>query len=401
MKPLDSLNFSVHALTAYRSRTLLMLLAMSIGVASVVLLTSLGEGARRYVVGEFASLGTDMLIIMPGRSETTGGLPPMLGETPQDLTLDDSQALYRSSAIQYVAPMVAGNAPVSFQQLERELMILGTTSEFMEVRQLEMSRGKFLPDGDPSRARAVCVLGEKAKQELFGNKKALGQWVRINDRRVRVIGVLKSSGAALSADLNDVAIIPVATAQALFDTESMFRVFVQAKSREAISRAEQAAINIIRERHNGEDDVTVIQQDALLSTFDRIFSALTFTVGGIAAISLGVAGILIMNVMLIAVSQRTREIGLLKAVGAHRQQITQFFLIEAALLATIGAVIGLVIAYLGTRVIAHHMPNFPINIPTWSPIAAVATAVITGVFFGLLPARQAARLDPVIALGKR
>lgn len=401
MRFIDSTSFCFHALSAHRSRTSLMLLAMSIGVASVVVLTSLGEGARLYVVSQFASLGSDMLIVVPGRAETTGAMPPLLGEIPRDLTLDDSLALYRERSIEYVAPLLAGTAPVSNKQLERELTVIGSTPEYFKVRKLTMLQGKFLPPGDPKRARQVCVLGEKAKNELFGSGRAIGKWVRINDRRFRVIGVLKSAGAALGAGLNDAVVIPVAAAQALFNSNSMFRVLVQAKNRQSIARAQSAMIKILRERHDGEDDVTVIQQDAMLATFDRIFSALTFTVAGIAAISLGVAGVLIMNVMLIAISQRTHEIGLLKAIGAHRRQIIQLFLLEAALLAIFGAIIGLLIAYLMSSIIAQMMPSFPVTIPTWSPIVAVVTAIATGLVFGIMPARNAAALNPVIALGKR
>lgn len=401
MRISDSVSFSFHALAAHRSRTSLMLLAMSIGVASVIVLTTLGESARLYVVGQFASLGSDMLIVMPGRAETTGAMPPMLGEIPRDLTLEDSLALYRDRSIEYVAPMLVGSAPVSNKQLERELMVIGSTPEFFKVRKLTMLRGKFLPVGDPNRASQICVLGEKAKTELFGTNRAVGQWVRINDRRFRVIGVLKSAGAALGAGLNDVAIVPVAAAQALFDSESMFRVLVQAKNRESIPKAQSAMKKILRERHDGEDDVTIIQQDALLATFDRIFTALTLTVAGVAAISLGVAGVLIMNVMLIAISQRTHEIGLLKAVGANRHQIIRFFLVEAALLAGFGATLGLLVAYLAAYIIGQTLPSFPLSTPIWSPIVAVFTAIATGLIFGLLPARNAAELNPVTALGKR
>jgi len=396
----DSFFFSLQALLAYRSRTFLMLLAMSIGVASVVVLTALGEGARQYIVNQFSSLGTHLIIVLPGRAETTGSLPPMLGETPRDLTLEDSLALYRSSSVDYVAPIIAGSAPVSHQQLEREVTILGSTPELYIVRKLAMSRGQFLPSGDPSRAVAVCVLGETVKQELFGEQNPIGKWVRINDRRFRVIGVLKSLGPSLGMDMKDVVIIPVASAQNLFNAESMFRILVQAKSRESIQKAIQTVTDIIRERHEGEDDVTVIQQDALLKTFDRIFTALTFTVAGIAAISLGVAGVLIMNVMLIAISQRTHEIGVLKALGAYRQHILQLFLVEAGLLSISGALIGLVIAYPTTRLILYAYPEFPVTIPAWSPIAAVMIAISTGLLFGWLPARRAADLEPVIALSK-
>jgi putative ABC transport system permease protein len=401
MKVEDTLQFGMRALTGFRTRTWLMLLAMAIGVGSVVVLSSLGDGARRYVTGEFAELGTHLLIVLPGRSETTGGHPPLMGEVPRDLTLQDAQALLRSSAIKQVAPIVVGSAPVSVEQLEREIMILGATPELYPIRHLELSRGKFLPAGDVEQGAAVAVLGSKVKRELFGNRRALGEWVRIGDRRFRVIGILKDKGQSLGTDISDVAIIPVATAQALFDQPSLFRILVQAKGPDAAAPAEQAIIDIIRQRHDGEDDVTVITQDAVLATFDGIFRALTLTVVGIAAISLGVAGILIMNVMLVAVSQRTPEIGLLKALGAPQKQILRLFLMEAALLSLLGAALGVVVSLFGVWALGRAFPDFPFEIPLWAVGASVGVALGTGLLFGVLPARKAARLDPVEALSRR
>ena len=316
MKVTDAGRFCLRSLSGYPLRTGLMLLAMAIGVGAVVVLTALAEGARIYVSGQFTSLGTHLLIVLPGRSETVGGPPPMMGETPRDLTLEDALALTRSRSIRRVAPIIAGSAPVARGRLERETTILGSTAELYAVRSLGMAQGRFLPAGEALRAEALCVVGHKLKKELFGNSSPLGRFVRIGDRRFKVIGVLSEKGQSMGVDMGDVAIIPVASARALFNQASLFRILIQARSRETIQHAKKDAIDILRERHDGEEDVTVITQDAVLATFDRIFTALTLALAGIAAVSLGVAGILIMNVMLIAVSQRTAEIGLLKAVGS-------------------------------------------------------------------------------------
>jgi putative ABC transport system permease protein len=401
MKVEDILQFSIRASMAYRFRTLLMLIAMAIGVASVVILTTLGEGARQYVTSQFSALGTHLLIVLPGRSETTGGPPPLLGETPRDLTLEDALALNRSASVRRIAPVTVGSAPVSWKQLEREVIILGSTSELYEVRHLSMGQGRFLPPGDPTRGEAVCVMGYKVKNELFGNQSPLGEWVRIGDRRFRVVGVLAKKGQSLGLDLGDVVIIPVASAQTLFNASGLFRILVQATTHEAIPKAKQTILNIIRERHDGEDDITVITQDAVISTFDRIFTALTLTVAGIAAISLSVAGILIMNVMLVAVSQRTSEVGLLKALGAPRRQIMRLFLAESAMLSLAGAALGLIVAFAGTWILARIFPAFPIRMPPWALAAAIGVSLLTGLVFGVLPARRAARLDPVQALSRR
>ena len=401
MRPEDVLRFSGRTLHGFQVRSLLLFLAMGIAVSSVVLLTSLGEGARRYVVQQFTSLGSHLLIVLPGRNETTGGAPPLLGVTPRDLTLDDAMALYRSHRVRHVAPLTVGSAPVSRGSREREVMILGSTHAFFTVRKLEMAQGQFLPEMDPDRALNVAVIGSQVKTELFDNRRALGEWVRINDRRFRVIGVLADMGHSLGANIRDVVIIPVASAQQLFNTSGLFRVMVEAGSRDELQPARDDILDIIRVRHDGDDDVTVITQDAMLSTFDRIFQALTFTVGGIAAISLAVAGILIMNVMLVSVSQRTPEVGLLKALGASGSQILWLFLTEAAWLSLVGAVLGVVVAMAGVAVMARVFPEFPVEIPMWAFVSSLLVAVLTGMVFGIMPARRAARLDPVAALTGR
>jgi len=401
MRAPDLLRFASASLSGARTRTLLMLLAMSIGVASVVVLTALGEGARRYVVGEFAQLGSHLLIMLPGRSETTGGAPPLFGETPRDLTLGDALALLRERSIARVAPLTVGSAPVSHGSREREVTVIGATHDFFPIRHLEVGAGQPLPVMDVERASNIAVLGSGLRRELFGGRGALGQWIRINDRRFRVIGILADGGESLGQNLDDMVVIPVAAAQSLFNAPSLFRVLIQARSEQDIERAKAAARNIIRDRHDGEDDVTLITQDALLSTFDRILRALTYTVGGIAAISLAVAGILIMNVMLVAVSQRVAEIGLLKALGAAERQVLQLFLVEAVMLAGIGALLGVMLAVVGIVVLRHLFPAFPIAAPLWAPLAAVTVAVTSGLLFGVLPARRAARLDPVRALTGR
>ncbi|MDP3694491.1 MAG: ABC transporter permease [Desulfocapsaceae bacterium] len=396
----DILSFSTHAATANRGRTLLMLLAMAIAVSSVVVLISLGDSARHYVIDQFATLGTNLLIVLPGRSETTGGPPPLLGETPRDLTLGDAMALTRIRTVRRVSSIIAGSAPVSVGHLERELLVLGSTSELYEIRHLALNQGSFLPPGEPTRAEAVCVIGLKGKKELFGNQPAIGQWLRIGDRRFRVIGIL-SPGVSLGEDLGEVVIIPVAAAQALFNRSSLFRVLVETTSSAGMEQTRQAILDTIRVRHEGEDDITVITQDAVLTTFDRIFKALTLSVAGIAAISLVVAGIMIMNVMLVAVSNRRAEIGLLKALGASRTQILGLFLTESTILSSIGAGIGLLLALLGMRLAAFLFPEFPLHLAPWSSTIALGVALITGIIFGVLPARRAADLEPAFALARR
>ncbi len=399
---LDAMRFAWGGLRGFRSRAMLMVLSMAIGVAAVVVLTALGEGARRYIVNQFSALGTNLLIVFPGRTETGGtGTGMLIGQTPRDLTLDDALALTRSPAVAAVAPLTIGTALLSYGGRSRETTVLGTSAHWKDIRRIEMQAGSFLPAGDPRAATPVCVIGDTVRDELFGSEVAVGKLVRVGDRRYRVIGVMAAHGESLGFNMDEIVIVPVAAAQALFNTSSLLRVLVEARTRESIPHAKAQAEAILQTRHEGERDVTVVTQDAVLETFDRILRALTLAVGGIAGISLAVAGILIMNVMLIAVSQRRQEIGLLKAVGATGAQIRTLFLIEALLLAMLGAAAGLILGLAGSAAIRQLYPTLPAHAPGWAVGAALATAAITSVVFTLLPARRAARLDPVLALSRR
>jgi len=376
-----------------------MLAAMAIGVASVLMLTALGEGARRYINNEFSSLGTNLVIVFPGYSETSGLNPiAVVGSTPRDLTLDDAQALTRNRNIRRIAPINIGSVNASFQGRSREVPIIGSNTELLTIRRWELAQGHFLPDTDLDRATPVCIIGSNIREQLFASQAAVGQWLRLGDRRFRVIGILASEGRSIGVDVQDTIIIPVASAQQLFNTPSLFRILVEAKTRAAIEPVKQAVIDILKQRHQGKQDVTVITQDAVLLTFDRILSALTYAIGGIAAISLAVAGILIMNVMLVAVSQRTAEIGLLKALGAPQALIIRLILFEAILLSACGAIIGLILGQLGCLAIRQLLPQLPAYAPLWAILTAVSVSLFAGLIFSLLPARQAARLDPVLAL---
>ena len=398
----DVIRFSAGSLRGFPSRTVLMLVAMAIGVCAVVVLTSLGEGARRYVSNEFASLGTNLIIVFPGRSETAGINPTtMMGETPRDLTLDDARSLLRSYNVRRIAPINVGSAEVSWQGRSRDVVILGSSHDLLELRHWETGQGRFLPQADLDLATPVAVIGSKIRNELFGANRALGEWLRIGDRRFRVIGIMGSEGRSIGVDVQETVIIPVASAQQMFNTASLFRILVEAKSRDAIKEVKAFVIDTLQQRHQGEKDVTVITQDAVLKTFDRILGALTYAVGGIAAISLAVAGILIMNVMLVAVSQRTAEIGLLKALGASPRQIIILILTEAMMLSALGAGTGLLLGQLGSLLVRQAFPVLPAYAPAWASVAALVVALITGLLFSLMPARRAARLDPVLALSRR
>lgn len=401
MRTLGQWHYAAQALRGLRLRTLLILLAMGIGVAAVIVLTALGEGARRYVVDQFSSLGSNLLIVLPGRSETRGSLPPLLGETPRPLTLDDGLALARAAGVRRVAPLSVGGAEISFGARSRESTVIGTTADYALLRRLNMAQGRFIATPDPRAMGNECVVGSKVRHELLGNRPALGEWLRLGDRRCRVVGVLGTATVALGVDMGEIVILPIASALNLFNTDSLFRVLVETRARDALEEAKEAVRSAVRARHEGEDDVTVITQDAMVSTFDRILTTLTYGVAAIAAVALIVAGILVMNVMLVAVARRTPEIGLLKALGAEPALVQSLFLAEAAALAVAGSAFGLIVGQAGVLVLNRLYPTLAFAAPWWAFAAAPGVAIGAGVLFGWLPARRAARLDPVLALTRR
>ncbi len=399
MRFADLMQFAAGGLKGHRLRTSLSLLGVGIGVASVILLTGLGEGARLYIAGEFASLGSNLLIIVPGKTETAG-LAPLVSTAPHDLTREDAEALpLKVSAIRRVAPVVVGTASANSGERSREVTVVGSTRDLLHIRHLEMASGRFLPSDQPD--APVCVLGAKVQRELFPDQNPLGQLVRIGEWRFRVIGVLAPRGTSIGMNLDEVAEVPVGTALRLFNRQSLFRILAEVDSHDQLDQARRAAVAVLTERHAGEEDVTVLTQDSVLGAFDMIFKTLTAALAGIAAISLGVAGIGIMNVMLVSVSERTREIGLLKAVGVTHRQVIAVFLVEAAILSTAGGAVGLLAGTGAGRLLQGFYPEFPFHSPGWAIGAALAVSCVVGLLFGLLPARKAARLDPVQALMMR
>ena len=378
----------------------MLLIATSIGVMAVILLTAVGEGARDYITGEFRSLGTNLLIVIPGRNETSGGGSPagLAGLSPRPLTIEDAQSLSQIDNIRRIAPLVMGEAPAQYDGLERAAPIIGTTPEFLIIRQWEMESGSFLPGASMRYSPPVCAIGKEIKSELFGDDIAIGEWMRIGDRRCRVAGVIAEEGRTIGLDVQKAVVIPVALGTALFNRDSLFRIMVDVENSSRMDQTKQSILSLIKRRHQGKEDITVIKQDTVLQSFDNIFNVLTMALGSIASISLFVAGILIMNVMLVAVSQRQAEIGLLKAIGAKNKQINHLFVVEAIMLSGLGAIMGLILGHSVTYALKVAFPTFNFLPPMWASYVSLIVALLSGIVFGLLPARRAAKLDPVEAL---
>ena len=396
----DALGFAGRALRGHRLRSGLSLLGVAIGVAAVVLLTALGEGALRYVTKQFSEIGAEVLIVVPGKTETTGMMPGVAG-VPNDLTLADAEAVARRiQGVRRIAPIAMGTETVAYGERRRQVAIVGSTREFFALRRLEVSRGSLLPAADMNRGAALALIGSTVARELFPAQDPLGRVIRVAGLRARVIGVLEPRGTHMGMDLNEVVVLPVATAMRLFNRRSLFRLMVELERYEDLAPKKVEIIALLTERHD-EEDVTVLTQDSILESLSSIVRVLTLALAAIAAVSLGVAGTGIMNVMLVSVAERTSEVGLMRAVGVARRQVLAIFLVEAALLSAVGGVLGLVLGWLGTRVLVALYPAMPASPPLWAVVASLVLATTVGVVFGLWPARQATRLDPVRALAPR
>jgi len=398
MSTVDLFRFAWQALTQNRRRSGLSLLGVVIGVVAVVSLTAIGEGALRFVTDQFVSLGTSIVIVAPGKNETTGGIPMGVGGVPNDLTLQDTIAVERRvQSVRVAVPVSFSTDSIDYAERSRMVTIVGVSSEFKRLQRLEMASGSFLPKSHRDRGAAVVVLGRTVARELFGIENPLGATVRIGGWRMRVIGVLAESGTQLGMQIDDNVFVPTATGMRMANKSSVSRIMLELFPKADPELAIEEVKALLIERHD-EEDFTCISQDAVMNSLSSILRMLTLAVAGIAAISLAVAGIGIMNVMLVSVSERTGEVGLLKALGANERQILAIFLVEAALLSTAGGVVGLV---LGTAIVMlgnSFYPAVEIVTPLWAIGAVMLLSIGTGVVFGVLPAWRAAGLDPVAAL---
>jgi putative ABC transport system permease protein len=397
MNTRDLLRLAWQAVWFHRQRSVLTMLGILIGIASVILLTSIGEGARVYILSQFTQFGTTLVGISPGRIETTG-LPGALGTTIHPLTLADAAALERIRGVERVVPVVAGTAPVGQTGKTRHTFVYGVTAAAPDVWRMRVRGGRFLPASDPDQAAPVAVLGPKLKRELFGEQNCLGRHVRISGERFLVIGLMEPKGQFLGFDIDDSAYIPVASARQLFNREALHEIDVLIANASMIEPVAKRIKEVLIERHGHEQDFTITTQTGMLETLDRIIRMVSMAVGGIGAISLLVGAIGILTIMWISVNERTSEIGLARAVGATSGQILVLYLSEAALLSTLGGVLGVATGLGLSRLLHAYVPALPVQTPLAYVFLALAVSLIVGVASGLLPARKASSLDPVVAL---
>jgi len=397
MRLRDAFPLAMNAVISHRLRSVLTMLGILIGIASVILLTSIGEGTRQYVLSEFTQFGTNLLAIAPGRTMTTGQ-PGALSATVRKLTLEDAEAILRVPGVDKMVPISMGMARVEANGKGRSVFIYGVNSDVPNVWKFRIRQGRFLPAGDSRRSAPLAVLGPKLKRELLGEENALGRYVRIGSRRFLVIGVMEPKGMILGMDIDDSAYIPVAAAQQLFNRDELMEIDVTFSTHMDSAWIVKGIRELLIERHDGHEDFTITTQTEMLDVMGRILGIISMAVGGIGGISLVVGAIGILTMMWISVNERTSEIGLAKAVGAGRGQILTIFLLEAVLLSVGGGILGIVMGLGAARLLQWVLPGLPVETPIAYVAAALIVSLVVGLASGVLPARRAAALDPVEAL---
>ena len=392
----DLVRLALGAVRAHRLRSFLSMLGIAIGVAAVILLTSIGEGTRVYVLSQFTQFGTNIMAVNPGKSKTLG-IPGVLGGSQRKLTLDDAEALARIPGIETMVPVTMGLARVEAGGRARSVSVLGATPDLPTLWKFGARQGSFWPKGDPRRGSAVAVLGPKLARELFGAASPLGELVRIAGGRFRVIGVMQPKGQMMGFDVDDIAIVPVASALGLFNQDELFEIDLIYSNMNETARVAAEVRRVLAVRH-GEEDFTVTTQAAMLDVFGKVMDVITMAVGAIASISLLVGATGILTMMWIAVGERVGEIGLLRALGATAVQVQAMFLAEAMALATLGGLAGIAIGLGLGALLRLAVPGLPVETPVRFVLAGLATSVATGLVAGVAPARRAAALDPIEAL---
>ncbi|MCG6868004.1 MAG: ABC transporter permease [Gammaproteobacteria bacterium] len=396
MRARDFLRLTSSSLTARRMRSFLTALGIAVGIAAVVLLTSIGEGVHRFVLSEFTQFGTTLVGINPGKATTAGTSMGAFG-TDRPLTIEDALALKKLPFARAVVPLVQGNAEVEAGNRRRRTTVYGVGPMMPEAFSMKVRSGRFLPADNPTAPRAFAVLGSKLRQELFAGRSPLGQRITIGGNRYRVIGIMESKGTVLGFDLDDTVYIPAARALGLFNNESLFEIDLMYDKDTPVEKVVEGIEDTLKARH-GKDDVTITTQQQMLDVLGAILDILTIAVSAIGGISLLVGAIGIVTIMTIAINERTNEIGLLRALGARRSQILALFLGEAIVLAAAGGLSGLALG-LGIAWALHAaLPALPVHVPMFYVLLAEAIAIVIGLVAGVVPAVRAAQMDPVEAL---
>ena len=402
----ETIRTALEAIRSRRMRSSLTMLGILIGIAAVMLTVGLGQGAQAQVRDQINQLGSNLLIVSPGSTTTTTGIRGGRGSA-STLTTRDAAALSSpvvAPDIARVAPVVTGSQSLTAGTTNWTTNVVGTTPDWLPVRARSMTQGRFFTAAELNDAAPVAVLGSTTASELFGGRDALGQSVNINGTTITVIGILNTAGSSTTTDDDDQALVPQTTYSSRIassgNASGISTLYIQAISTDSLSAAYQETQKALLATHGvtaAAADFTVSSQQSLLTTATATDKTLTVLLAGIAAISLLVGGIGVMNIMLVSVTERIREIGLRKALGATPRVVRRQFLVEASTLGLVGGVLGIVLGLVGAQVLPHFL-NQPVTIPPAAGIGALGVALIIGIVAGVYPASRAARLAPIDAL---
>jgi len=392
----DLITLTSSSFLTYRMRSFLTGLGIAIGIAAVILLTSIGEGLHRFMLSEFSQFGTNIISVQPGKTQTQGGNVGIFGSV-RPLTLEDADSLRRLPYVEHVIPGLVGNAEVRANGRSRRTMVLGEGRDFDKAFTMKVQSGSFWTDADNEQARAQAVIGSKIEQELFAGMNPLGQYLRVGGQRFRVIGVMESKGQILGMDMDDTVFIPAARAMELFNRPGLMEVNVSYRADVDANTVIRILTERMKERH-GREDFTLISQEKALEVLSSVLNILTFAVGALGGISLLVGAVGILTIMTMAVTERTAEIGLLRALGARENQVLNLFLSEAMLLSALGGLMGLMLGIGIAQGLHWLFPALPVHTPWLYAVLAELTAISIGLAAGVVPAMRAAKLDPVEAL---
>jgi putative ABC transport system permease protein len=392
----DLVRFAFGVLRAYRMRAFLSATGIAIGIAAVVLLTSIGEGIHQFVLSQFTQFGTNLISVSPGNVKTAGVSVGVFAST-RPLTIDDAVAIRRLPNIEFTDPVVSGNAEVGFGGRRRRVTVYGVSGYFARALRMDVMTGSFLPPDDPDAPRTLAVLGAKTRREIFGDQNPLGQRIDVGGWHYTVIGVMAPKGQIFGIDLDDCVYVPVASAMGLFNREGLMEIHVTYNPAVPVEGVTSSMRDLLLRRH-GREDFTITPQKESLKTLDSVLNVLTFAVAALGGVSIVVGAIGILTIMIIAVGERTAEVGLLKALGATYAQIIVIFIAEAALIAFLGGLAGITLALGIGRLLVIFVVALPVKTSWFYVVLGEVIAVASGLLAGVLPARIAARLDPVQAL---
>ena len=399
MRLKETARLSVESLLAQKLRTALTVLGMVIGVGAVVLLVSLGQGAKNYVLKEFEGLGTNLIVIQPGKSDKKTHFGPPVGAAQRKMTTADVAAIERKALnIKAVSGLILGTVSARHEDSISNITVFGTNEQFPGILSILIGRGEYFSREEDEYRRRVVVIGRNIAEDLFGDDEPLGRSIKLNESEFKIVGVLAPMGNKVGLNFDELAFIPTQAALKLFNEDKLFGIRATASSREGMDDAVAEISEILKERRDGEEDFTIITQISMMESLNTILSMLTYVLAAIAAISMVVGGIGIMNIMWVSVVERTQEIGIRRAVGARRRDILQQFLAEAISLSVLSGGVGVGGATLLTYALHLFLPSFDMRAPWWIVVPAFLLALLVGIVFGVAPAWRASRIETLDAL---